>query len=129
MDIMSGFKKGETRPQYSMMLEEVEQGNIGLILFSEFSRLARNATDLLESINYLEKRSISVFQKQNLWVRDDTKDLGSIILLHILAVMSAYEIELFAERSVSGKITKVLTGQGGGDERAYGYMHDKNKKL
>ena len=130
MDIMSGFKKGETRPQYSMMLEEVEQGNIGLILFSEFSRLARNATDLLESINYFREKGVYLyFQKQNLWVRDDTKDLGSIILLHILAVMSAYEIELFAERSVSGKITKVLTGQGGGDERAYGYMHDKNKKI
>ncbi|MCS2389241.1 recombinase family protein [Bacteroides thetaiotaomicron] len=67
MDIMSGFKKGETRPQYSMMLEEVEQGNIGLILFSEFSRLARNATDLLESINYFREKGVYLyFQKQYL---------------------------------------------------------------
>lgn len=94
-----------------MMLEEVEQGNIGLILFSEFSRLARNATDLLESINYFREKGVYLyFQKQNLWVRDDTKDLGSIILLHILAVMSAYEIELFAERSVSGKINESVNG-------------------
>ena len=61
MDIMSGFKKGETRPQYSMMLEEVEQGNIGLILFSEFSRLARNATDLLESINYFREKGVYLY--------------------------------------------------------------------
>ena len=40
-------------------------------------------------------------------VRDSNKDVGSIILLHVLAVMSSYEIELFVERSLSGKITKV----------------------
>ena len=46
--------------------------------------------------------------------KNSNKDVGSIILLHVLAVMSSYEIELFVERSLSGKITKVQAGHGGG---------------
>lgn len=129
VDVISGFKKGEFRPQYSKMFEEVERGNIGMILFSEFSRLARNATELLEQINlFREKEVMLYFDKQRLWVRD-SQDLASTILLHVLAVMSSYEIELFVERSLSGKMTKVQAGHGGGDERAYGYMHNENKQI
>lgn len=50
IDVISGFKKGEFRPEYVKMLERVEYGDIDIILFSEFSRLARNATELLEQI-------------------------------------------------------------------------------
>ena len=124
------LKKGEFRPEYVKMLERVEYGDIDIILFSEFSRLARNATELLEQIKLFIDKGINLyFDKQKLWVRDSNKDVGSIILLHVLAVMSSYEIELFVERSLSGKITKVQAGHGGGDERAYGYMHNENKQI
>ncbi|MFK2342497.1 recombinase family protein [Bacteroides fragilis] len=112
------------------MLERVEYGDIDIILFSEFSRLARNATELLEQIKLFIDKGINLyFDKQKLWVKDTNKDVGSLILLHVLAVMSSYEIELFVERSLSGKITKVQAGHGGGDERAYGYMHNENKQI
>lgn len=130
IDVISGFKKGEFRPEYVKMLERVEYGDIDIILFSEFSRLARNATELLEQIKLFIDKGINLyFDKQKLWVKDSNKDVGSIILLHVLAVMSSYEIELFVERSLSGKITKVQAGHGGGDERAYGYMHNENKQI
>lgn len=130
VDIMSGFKKGELRPCYSRMIEQIEQGNINTILFSEFSRLARNATDLLNQVTFFRERGVEMyFQKQNLWLKHDGSDLGSTIMLHVLAVMSSYEIELFSERSLSGKITKVQNGHGGGDERAFGYKNDKSKKI
>ena len=130
IDVISGFKKGEFRPEYAKMLERVEYGDIDIILFSEFSRLARNATELLEQIKLFIDKGINLyFDKQKLWVRDSNKDVGSLILLHVLAVMSSYEIELFVERSLSGKITKVQAGHGGGDERAYGYMHNENKQI
>lgn len=129
VDVISGFKKGELRPQYTEMIKQVENGSIGIILFSEFSRLARNVTDLLASINFFRENGVELyFEKQNLWVKGD-KDLGSTILLHVLAVMSSYEIELFAERSISGKIAKVQMGHGGGEERAYGYTKDENGKI
>lgn len=129
IDVISGFKKGEVRPQYSAMLEDVEKGDIKAILFSEFSRLARNATDLLEQIKYFREHEVALyFDKQKLWVKDEG-DLGSTILLHILAVMSSYEIELLAERTLSGKIAKIQMGHGGGDEHAYGYMNNEQKKI
>lgn len=129
IDVISGFKKGEVRPAFSQMIEDIESGNITTILFSEFSRLARNATELLQQINYFKDKNITVyFQKQNITVNNDNSNIANTILLHVLAVMSSYEIELFAERSLSGKITKVQAGGGAGDEHAYGYKND-NKKI
>lgn len=129
VDVISGFKKGEVRPAFSEMLQGIEKGEINYILFSEFSRLARNATELLEQINYFKEKNVTVyFQKQNITVNNDNNNIGNTILLHVLAVMSSYEIELFTERSLSGKITKVQAGGGAGDEHAYGYKN-VNKKI
>lgn len=129
VDVISGFKKGEVRPAFSQMIEDIEKGEINTILFSEFSRLARNATELLQQINYFKERNITVyFQKQNITVDNNNSNIGNTILLHVLAVMSSYEIELFAERSLSGKITKVQNGGANSDANAYGYK-SVNKKI
>ena len=70
IDVISGFKKREFRPEYVKMLERVEYGDIDIILFSEFSRLARNATELLEQIKLFIDKGINLyFDKQKLWVR------------------------------------------------------------
>lgn len=129
VDVISGFKKGEVRPAFSKMVEDVENGEIDIILFSEFSRLARNATELLEQINYFKNKNVTVyFQKQNITVDNNVSNIGNTILLHVLAVMSSYEIELFAERTLSGKITKVQQGGSNSDANAYGYK-SVNKQI
>lgn len=129
VDVISGFKKGEVRPAFSEMLQDIEKGEIDYILVSEFSRLARNATELLEQINYFKEKNVTVyFQKQNITVNNDNSNIGNTILLHVLAVMSSYEIELFSERSLSGKITKVQNGGSNSDANAYGYK-SVNKKI
>ena len=131
IDIITGYSIGEERPRYSALLSEVEKGNIDTILFSELTRLGRNSTELLAEVQRLQNKGINLyFDKQDLWVRSDKKDLGSRILLAVLAITTSYEIELFAERSISGKIDKVNKGGGvGGDNNAYGYMNDENKKM
>ena len=131
IDIISGFSIGEDRPNYSALLEEVNKGNIDTILFSELTRLGRNSTELLSEVQRLQDKGIDLyFEKQDLWVTHDKKDLGSRILLAVLAITTSYEIELFAERSISGKIEKVNKGGGiGGDNNAYGYMNDEEKKM
>lgn len=48
--------------------------------------------------------------------------------MHVLAVMSSYEIELFVERSLSGKIIKVQAGGSNSDANGYGYK-SVNKKI
>ena len=131
IDIITGFSIGEERPNYSALLDEVEKGNIDTILFSELTRLGRNSTELLAEVQRLQDKGIDLyFEKQDLWVRRDKKDIGSRILLAVLAITASYEIEIFAERSISGKIEKVSKGGGiGGDNNAYGYMNDENKMM
>ena len=131
IDIITGFSVGEERPNYSALLDEIEKGNIDTILFSELTRLGRNSTELLAEVQRLQDKGIDLyFEKQDLWVRHDKQDLGSRILLAVLAITTSYEIELFAERSISGKIEKVNKGGGiGGDNNAYGYMNDENKMM
>ena len=52
IDIISGFKEGEARPQYSILKNKVEAGLYQQILFSEFSRLDSKPSNLLKSIEY-----------------------------------------------------------------------------
>lgn len=128
IDIITGYSVGEERPKYSVMLDNIEKGNITTILFSELTRLGRNSVELLAEIQRLQEKKIELyFQKQDLWIRDK-QDLGSRILLAVLAITTSYEIELFAERSLSGKIAKIHNGGGvGGDQNAYGYRNNENK--
>ena len=137
IDVISGFKKGDLRPAYSKMKTKVETGEIGTILFSEFTRMSRTANDLLKEIEYYRKMKVTTyFLKQNLWIKteDEIKTplekMASETILHMLAVMAQYEIELFDERVLSGKITKItMKNNGGGLERAYGYMHNEKKEI
>lgn len=81
IDVISGFKKGEFRPEYAKMLERVEYRDIDIILFSEFSRLARNATELLEQIKLFIDKGINLyFDKQKLWVKDTNPKFRSILV-------------------------------------------------
>lgn len=135
-EIISGYKKGELRPEYSRLKTEVEAGNIDTILFSEFTRVSRTANELLNEIQFFKEHEVSTyFQKQDLWVKcaKDFKSpidsMSSNVLLHLLAVMAEYEVELFNERSLSGKINKIKDGNGGGLERAFGYMHNEKKQI
>ena len=130
IDIISGFSVGEERAQYTAMINRVKHGEIDTILFSELTRLGRKSTELLAEIQHLQELNVQLyFQKQDLWIRDK-QDIGSRILLAVLAVTTSYEIELFAERSISGKINKIKNGGGvGGDNNAYGYCNDENKKM
>ena len=40
-DIISGFKDGEDRPNFSILMAKLEMGEYTQVLFSEFSRLER----------------------------------------------------------------------------------------
>lgn len=131
IDVVTGYSLGEDRPRYSALLEQVEKGKVDTILFSELTRLGRNSTELLSEVQRLQNQGVELyFDKQDLWVKTNKQDVGSRILLAVLAITTSYEIELFAERSLSGKINKVNNGGGiGCDEKTYGYKNDENKKM
>ena len=108
IDIMSGYSKTETRPEYLRLLSDIEKKGINLILFSELTRLGRNSIELQQEIAELQEKDVAMyFQKQNLYVDNSEETLGTKILLSVLAVTCSYEIELFALRSISGKINSL----------------------
>ena len=72
--------------------------------------MPKNTITMLVNQRLQEKKIELFFQKQDLWIKDK-QDLGSRILLAVLAITTSYEIELFAERSISGKINKVYSRQ------------------
>ena len=129
IDVISGFKSGEIRPQYSVLRQRVEDGTYDQILFSEFSRLDRKPSNLLKSIEYYQSKGVHLFfKKQNIWIRDKS-DISTQIMVSVLAVMSQYEIELFVARGIDGKITAIKNrGINCGGFTAYGYSTNPTDK-
>ena len=106
VDVISGFSDFDSREAYSLMMNDVNKGKIDTILFSEFTRCSRNAVELQQMIKEFQAKNITLFfQKQNLWIRGNN-DIGSQILIAVLAVVASYEVELFSQRAVGGKIIK-----------------------
>jgi len=129
VDILSGFKDEEYRPELKRLLEDSELKRFNLVLFSEFSRLSRKVGDLNKMIETFRKNNTELyFQKQNQWVKKKG-DLGTNILIQVLGVVSEYEIDLFKERSISGKISAVKNrGINIGGLTAYGYKSEEGTK-
>ncbi len=126
IDIISGFKEGEARPQYSILKNKVEAGLYQQILFSEFSRLDRKPSNLLKSIEYYQSKNVWLwFGKQQMWVRDKS-DISTQIMISVLAVMSQYEIELLTARGMDGKISAIRShGIHIGGFTPYGYADNQ----
>nr|WP_320038872.1 recombinase family protein [uncultured Bacteroides sp.] len=128
-DIISGYSTFEERIAYNELLNKVNNGEICTILFSEFTRCSRNATELQQQIKDFQKKGVDLyFQKQNIWVRANTVDIGTQILIAVLSVVASYEVELFAERSIGGRIIKTKKGGHTGGFAPYGY-DNVNKQL
>ena len=128
VDVISGFKDGEMRPNFSILKTKVEMGEYRQILFSEFSRLDRKPSNLLRDLEWFQGHDCWLFfNKQNLWVRGKS-DIGTQIMIQVLAVMSQYEIELFTSRGVDGKISAIKnrnTYKGGPYPYGYSLTADK----
>jgi DNA invertase Pin-like site-specific DNA recombinase len=129
IDILSGFKDEEYRPELKRLLDDSKLQKFNLVLFSEFSRLSRKVGDLNKMIDTFRGNNTELyFQKQNQWVKKKG-DLGTNILIQVLGVVSEYEIDLFKERSISGKISAVKNrGINIGGLTAYGYKSEDGTK-
>lgn len=128
-DVLSGFKNEEERPSLAALLKDSVTNKFDVVLFSEFSRLSRKVGDLTNLIEVFQNNNKEIyFQKQNIWVKQKN-DIGTSILIQVLGVVASYEIELFAERSISGKISAIKNrGINEGGLPAYGYESEKGTK-
>jgi DNA invertase Pin-like site-specific DNA recombinase len=102
-------KNTEDRPQLKAMLEHVREGDI--VVVHSMDRLARNTKDLLEIVETLKSKNVSIkFIKENLAFTAGTDNSMSNLLLSILGSVAQFERELMLERQREGIEAAKLKG-------------------
>lgn len=97
--------KDTKRPQLNSMLDYVREGDV--IYITEFSRLARSTTDLLNLIKVLEEKKVILKSiKENL----DLSTPQGRLMLTMLGAIAEFEREMIRERQQDGIKTAVKTG-------------------
>lgn len=95
LDKVSG--KNTDRPQLKAMLDYVREDDT--IIITEYSRLARNARDLLNIISEIEQKGASIISlKENL----NTQTPAGKMLVTMLAGIAEFERDLILERQREG---------------------------
>ena len=125
---ISGAKKNVERVELMKMVEFVEANNIDKVLVTELSRLGRNTLQVLEVIELLNSKGISLYI-QNYGIETLTKD-GEInpmsqFLITILSEVSRLERKTIRERVSSGYIN--YRNQGGRVGRKEGYRKSEEQ--
>ena len=119
---ISGAKKNTERPELQSMVEFIETNHIDKVLVTELSRLGRNTLQVLEVIELLNSKGISLYI-QNYGIETLTKE-GEVnpmsqFLITILAEVARMERKTIRERVASG-YTNFITN-GGKVGRKVGY--------
>lgn len=119
---ISGARKNVERVELMKMVEFVEANNIDKVLVTELSRLGRNTLQVLEVIELLNSKGISLYI-QNYGIETLTKDREvnpmSQFLITILSEVSRLERKTIRERVSSGYTN--YRNQGGKVGRKEGY--------
>jgi putative DNA-invertase from lambdoid prophage Rac len=97
-DVISGKTPANQRPQFSLLLEKIRDGET--LLVSRLDRLGRDAIDVLQTVRNLSKRNIQVIVLQ-LGKTDLTSAAGKL-LLTMLSAVAEMERDLLIERTQAG---------------------------
>ncbi|MEG2816636.1 MAG: recombinase family protein [Comamonas sp.] len=97
-DTISGKVPAKERPQFSKLLERMEEGD--LLLVSKLDRLGRDMIDVLQTLKTLEERCIRVKVKA-LGDVDLTSAAGKVTV-RVLAAVAEMERDLLVERTQAG---------------------------
>lgn len=89
------------RPQLKAMLDHVREGDS--VVVHSMDRLARNTKDLLEIVETLKAKGVSIkFIKENLAFTAGTDNSMNNLLLTMLGAVAQFERELMLERQREG---------------------------
>lgn len=98
-DKVSG--KDTNRPSLQAMLEYIREGDE--LYVHSLDRLGRNTADLIELINKLREKKVTViFDKQGLIFKPETSNPMNDLMFTMLAAFSQFERELMLERQKEG---------------------------
>ncbi|HJY11324.1 MAG TPA: recombinase family protein [Flavobacterium sp.] len=112
LDKISGSVPFKDRPQAKELIKLIEKGAVKDLVVEEFSRLGRNTGDVINTIEWLEEKSINVIVR-NLGLQSRPEGNKNPIWKMISTVMSSlYEMELenIKERTTVGRMLFVQNG-------------------
>ena len=91
---ISGITKNEERPVLLDMISFIQKNNIDKVLCWELSRLGRNIVEVLQTIELLNQKKISLFIKNyNLETLDDNKEVLPLSQFMIQILSSVNQME------------------------------------
>lgn len=89
------------RPQLHECIAYVRSGDT--LIVPSIDRLARSLKDLLDVLDTLEDKGVTVeFSAENLVIRPDRSDLTSRLMLHIIGAVAESERQMIRERQAEG---------------------------
>lgn len=112
LDKISGSIPFKERPQAKELVKLIEKGKVTDLTVEEFSRLGRNAGDVITTIEWLEEMGINVIVR-NLGLQSRPDGRKNPIWKMVSTVMSSlYEMELenIKERTMVGRMMFVQNG-------------------
>lgn len=118
---VSGTKKVENR-RFGEMLKEVQLGDT--IIVTEFSRIGRSMVDILQTIEKIKTRGITLIAIKQSFVLDES--LNSKIMCSVFSMVSEIERELLSLRVRESLAAKRAAGQQLGRRKG---SHNKHNKL
>lgn len=130
-ETVSGKTKNSQRPGLQKLMKLAETGLIQKVVVSEVSRLGRNTREVLETIDELSQRKISLYiQNHNLETLTPTGKVNSMakFMLTLLAEFARMERETLIERTISGQ-KRAWEVEGKQKGRPIGTTEDSTKIL
>lgn len=112
MDRVSGTVAFKDRPAGKELTKLIEEGKVTELVVEEFSRLGRNLSDCIRTIEWLDERDINV-SIRNLGLQSRPDGKKNPIWKLISAVMSSMymmELENIKERTAVGRLVYVQQG-------------------
>ena len=108
------------RPEFSRMLEEIENGDDGVsyVLVFKLSRFGRNAADVLSSLQLMQDYGVNLICVED--GIDSSKEAGKL-MISVLSAVAEIERENILVQTMEGRRQKAREGRWNGGFAPYGY--------
>ena len=112
-------KSIEGRPAFKKMLSDIENGlQIDYILVYKLSRFGRNASDILNSLEFIQSYGINLICIEE---GIDSSQASGKLLISVLSAVAEIERENIIEQTMNGRKEKARQGGWNGGFAPYGY--------
>ncbi len=123
-----GFSgKDLERPGIKELMDEVNSGNVDVVLTYKVDRVSRSLVKFYEFYRLLETHKVEFVSATQSF---DTSNSAGRLMLNILLSFAEYEREIISERTADKMYANFQRGKWGGGYAPYGYERDpKTKEL